>query len=293
MTISPEAAIEAFGTATEENQVSRHRIMQTVHLPAGSEVWMTGDLHDHRRNLDKLIRAADLGTHPDRHLVLHELIHGDHYDAAGAEDSWVTLLRAAELKCDFPDQVHFLLANHDLAQIFGEGISKNGVSVCEAFTDGLRRDFGQNPYHRVSVAITEFLLSLPLAVRTPGGLFFCHSLPTDPQMPTFDFTVFDRPLTGNDYKRRTGCAYQLIWGRNISPEAVDTFLQQVGATTVVTGHQPQETGSLVNGEHHLIIASEHNQGVFLPVSTDAAYTAEQLEERLVKFVAIDAPVDDE
>ncbi len=149
MSITAETAIEAFGIATEENQVCRHRIMQTVHLPGESEVWMTGDLHDHRRNLDKLIRAADLGTHPDRHLVLHELIHGDHYDAAGAEDSWVTLLRAAELKCDFPDQVHFLLANHDLAQIFGEGISKNGVSVCEAFTAALKRDFGQNPYRRV------------------------------------------------------------------------------------------------------------------------------------------------
>jgi hypothetical protein len=287
MSVSAESAMEVFGTATEENQISRFRVMQTIHLPPDAEVWMTGDLHDHRRNLDKLIRAADLGNHPDRHLVLHELIHGDHYDAAGAEDSWITLHRAAELKCDFPDQVHFLLANHDLAQILGEGISKNGVSVCEAFTAGLRRDFGQTPYHRVSVAITEFLLSLPLAVRTPGGLFFSHSLPTDEQMPTYDFGVFDRPLTGDDYKRRTGPAYQLIWGRNISPAAVDQFLQNVKATTVVTGHQPQEMGFDINGEHHLIIASEHSQGVYLPVETSASYTAPDLAERLVKFVAIE------
>ncbi len=286
MSITAEAAIEAFGIATEENQVSRHRVMQTIHLPAASEVWMTGDIHDHRRNLDKLITAADLGGNPDRHLVLHELIHGDHYDEAGAEDSWVTLLRAAELKCDFPDQVHFLLANHDLAQIFGEGISKNGVSVCEAFTAALKRDFGQNPYHRVGVAITEFLLSLPLAVRTPGGLFFCHSLPTDAQIPGFDYTVFDRPLTGDDYKRRTGPVYQLIWGRNMTPAGVDTFRQSVSADTLVTGHQPQEMGHWVNGDHHLILASEHNHGVFLPVSTDVSYTAPQLEEHLRKFVSL-------
>ena len=287
MSISPESAIEAFGMASEENQVDRFRVMQTVHLPPDAEVWMTGDLHDNRRNLDKLLKAADLSNHPDRHLILHELIHGEHYDAAGAEDSWVTLHRAAELKCDFPDQVHFLLANHDLAQIHGEGISKAGVSVCEAFTAGLRRDFGQTPYHRVSVALTEFLLSLPLAVRTPGGLFFCHSLPTTDQMAKFDFTVFDRPLNGEDYKRRTGPVYQLIWGRNVSPAAVDTFLEQVGAQVVVTGHQPQDMGYDLNGDRHLIIASEHNQGVFLPVQTSASYTGEELVERLQKFVAIE------
>jgi hypothetical protein len=287
MSLSAEAVIEVFGTATEENQINRHRVMQTVHLPPDAEVWMTGDVHDNRRNFDKLLRAADLGNHPDRHLILHELIHGDHYDEAGAEDSWTTLYRAAELKCDFPDQVHFLLANHDLAQVFGEGISKNGVSVCEAFTAALKRDFGQIPYHKVSFAITEFLLSLPLAVRTPGGMFFCHSLPTDSQVADFDYTVFDRPLSGNDYKRRTGPAYQLIWGRGMGPETVDAFLEQVQAKGVVTGHQTQEMGFATNGEHHLIVASEHSHGVFLPLETNVAYTADEMVERLVKFVAIE------
>ena len=60
MSLSAEAVIEVFGTATEENQISRFRVMQTVHLPPEAEVWMTGDLHDHRRNLDKLLHAADL-----------------------------------------------------------------------------------------------------------------------------------------------------------------------------------------------------------------------------------------
>src|SRR4029078_5283881 len=117
------------------------RIEQVVHLPEEGELWMTGDLHDHRRNFDKLLKAADLGNNPQRHLVLHELIQGDHYDATGAEKSWVTLHRAAELKCDFPEQVHFMLANHDLAQIHGRGIMKAGLSVCEAFTAGITRDF--------------------------------------------------------------------------------------------------------------------------------------------------------
>ena len=48
-------------------------------------------------------------------------------------------------------------------------------------------------------------------------------------------------------------------------------------------------GYLVNGDRHLIIASDHNQGVFLPIDlSKAEYTMDELVERLTKFVAIDA-----
>jgi hypothetical protein len=286
MELSAEQAIEIFSTASEENLLSSLRDQQVVHLPAEGEVWMTGDIHDHRHNFDKLLRLSDLGNNPQRHLVLHELIHGDHFDASGAEGSWLTLSRAAELKCDFPDQVHFLLANHDLAQIHGEGIMKNGLSVCEAFTAGLKRDFG-SVYHRVNVAVTEFLLSLPLAIRTSHGLFFCHSMPNDSQMGAFDFTIFDRPLTGPDYRRKTGPVYQLIWGRGVTPAGVDQFLEKVDAKLVVTGHQPQDMGYAVNGDRHLIIASDHNQGVVLPLDLSQEYTMDDLVGRLQKFVAME------
>src|SRR3954471_22277850 len=154
----------------------------------------------------------------------------------------------------FPEQVHFLFAKHDLAQVHGEGIIKAGLSVCEAFNKGVKRDFGSK-YGAAHVAITELLLSFPLAARTATGLFFSHSMPTDDQMDAFDYTVFDRPLTGDDYLRRKGPVYQLIWGRGITPAGAEKFLAKMHANLIVTGHQPQETGYLVNGEKHLIIAS--------------------------------------
>ena len=283
---SADQAMEIFGSAADENLLSPMRQQQVVHLPAEGEVWMTGDLHDHRRNFDKLLRAVDLENNPQRHLILHELIHGDHYDSSGAEGSWITLYRAAELKSNFPGQVHFLMANHDLAQIHGEGIMKAGMSVCEAFTAGLKRDFG-SVYQRVNVVVTEFLLSLPLAIRAPSGLFFCHSLPNDSQIANFDFTVFDRALSGTDYKRKTGPVYQLIWGRGVTPAGVDQFLEKVNASIVITGHQPQESGFATNGDRHLIIASDHNQGVFLPIDLSVTYTMEELVGRVQKYVALD------
>jgi hypothetical protein len=278
--------VETFGIATEENQVSPLREQQVIRLPAEGEVWLSADIHDHRRNFEKLIKAADLRNNPQRHLVLQELIHGDHWDADGAEGSWEMLYKAADLKCDFPGQVHFLLANHDLAQIHGEGIMKAGKSVCEAFTAGVMRDFPDGG-DEVNVAITEFLLSLPLAIRTPNGLWFSHSLPTDQQVEAFDYTVFDRPLTGADYKRKTGPVYQLIWGRGVTPGSVEKFRERVGAEYVVTGHQPQDMGYGVNGERHLIIASDHSQGVFLPINFAEQYDMQTMVERLTKFVALD------
>lgn len=259
--------------------------MQVVHLPAEGEVWMTGDIHDHRRNFEKLIRHADLPNNPQRHLVLHELIHGDHYDPAGAEDSWRTLVRAAELKCDYPDQVHFLLANHDLAQIYGEGIMKAGLSVCEAFTAGVNRDFGAEG-ERVTAAITDFLLSLPLAIRCANGLFFSHSLPTDAQIEKFDYSVFDRPLVGADYQRRTGPVYQLIWGRGVTPAGVEMFAREMDVRMIITGHQPQESGYAINGDRHLIIASDHNQGVFIPLDLSAEYDMDGIVQNITKFVGL-------
>jgi len=283
---SADQVVETLGAAADENKMAPSRIEQVVHLPENGELWMTGDMHDHRRNFDKLLKAVDLGNHPDRHLVLHELIHGDHYDATGAEESWVTLYRAAELKCDFPQQVHFLLANHDLAQIHGRGIMKAGLSVCEAFTKGVKKAFAAQ-HNVVTMAISEFLLSLPLAVRAPNGIFCCHSLPTDDQIDTFDFSIFDRQLIGPDYAQRTGPVYQLIWGRNFSPATVDKFAEKVRANLIITGHQPQETGYTTNGDKHLILASDHNQGVFLPIDLSQKYNVPTLVSRLQKFVALD------
>jgi hypothetical protein len=283
---SADQVVETLGAAADENRMEPLRHEQVVFLPAEGELWMTGDLHDHRRNFEKLVKAADLGNNPQRHLILHELIHGDHYDATGAEESWITLFKAAELKCDFPEQVHFMLANHDLAQVHGKGIMKAGLSVCEAFTKGVKKAF-ETQHHVVTAAITEFLLSLPLAIKAENGVFCCHSLPTDDQIDNFDYSIFERPLTGPDYAARTGPVYQLIWGRNMSPATVDKFAEQVGASVIINGHQPQETGYATNGDKQLILASDHNQGVFLPIDLSLSYTLEDLVANLQKFVALD------
>jgi hypothetical protein len=292
MAVSADQFIEVLGYAAEENQVSSLRQNQVIHLPGQGELFATGDLHDHQRNLDRLLKAADLPNHPERHIILHELIHGDRIDASGADGSWETLYRAAELKCDYPTQVHFLLANHDLAQVYGEGIMKGGMSVCEAFTAGIRRDFPDRS-GSVTACIADFLMSLPLAVRTQNGFFICHSVPRDDHFAGFDFGVFDRVLTGADYKRRVGSVYQLVWGRNVTAQGAGEFADRVGARILITGHQPQESGFHVNGDRHLIIASDHNQGVYVRLDLAKEYTMPEVVAAIRKFTEVDVATEDE
>lgn len=286
MSHNADEVVEIFQCAAEENQVSPMRVQQVVHLPEEGEVFIAGDLHDHRRNLEKLLYAVDLENNPQRQLVLQEIVHGPHWDDGGCEGSWESLLKVADLKCKYPHQVHFLMANHDLAQIHGEGIMKGGQSACGAFNKAIKRDFpGQTGI--VQAAITEFLLTFPLAIRSANGLLFTHSVPQDAEVPVFDYTVFDRALVGADYQRKIGPVYQLIWGRRTTPAMVEMFLDHMGAKLSVVGHQTQEMGFALNGTRQLIIASEHNQGVFLRASLSAELDMDVLVGGLAKFVSVD------
>ena len=106
----------------------------------------------------------------------------------------------------------------------------------------------------------------------PNGLFFCHSLPTDEQMNTFDFSVFDRELAGPDYARKKGPVYQLIWGRGVSETGVAEFAEKMGVKLLITGHESQESGFLVNNDRHLIVASPlKSTSLFLSLSVIAQF----------------------
>jgi hypothetical protein len=292
--LTADHVAETLTAAKEELELSSARTGQVVTLPDEGSVVFTGDLHDHRTNWRKITHVAALHEREDRHLVVHELIHGDHFDEEGREDSWVSLYHAAELLLDFPDRVHMVLANHDLAQVHGEGISKGGLGVCEAFTKALRRDFGDD-WRNVDIAVTELVLAMPLAVRAKAaGLFFCHSLPDPDYLESFDYDVFGREkLSGEDYKRKVGPAYRLIWGRGASPTQAAEFAQAVGADVLLTGHQPQPGGYFRNGDHHIILASDHNRGVCLPLPLDKKLEIDEIEKRITPLVAVDDSGDED
>lgn len=237
----------------------------------------TGDIHDNPLHFARVIEAARLDGDPAStpeaarsHVTLHELIHGEHL-VGGADFSYRALTRVAALKAAFPEHVHVLLANHELAQIVGSGIVKDGVRVVEAFNDGVELVFGDDAA-RVHAAIEVFVRSMPLALRceTPRGVIQCsHSVPSPAMMGRFDAGVLDRALTDEDYRPLTGSAHMMVWGRHYDADSLEDLVERWGVTMFVLGHEKVPEGAKFVEPCAVVLNSDHRNGVYLPMDLGA------------------------
>jgi len=277
-------AAEAFTTAARLNHEDPLLRGSQLVFPDYGQVVMTGDLHGHRRNLEKLKRFCDLKHAGARHVILHEIIHEEVASLEGQDNSHEVLLDAALWKCEFPDQVHFLLGNHDLAQLNRHEITKNGRVVTLDFESAVQDTYGEGSAS-VLEGINILLRSLPLAGRTPNRVFLSHSLPSPRDLPSFDPAVLDRAPTREDLVDR-GSAHSLVWGRYHTESALDTLRTLLDVDWFVCGHQPQEIGFEVLHDRLVILASDHNHGVFLPLDLNRPVTFETLTRSIRPFAGV-------
>ncbi len=88
----------------------------------------------------KCSTSAALDRHPERHLVLQELIHGPlSYPGDGGDRSHQLLDVVAALKCQYPDRAHLILGNHELSELTGRVIGKDGETLNAKFLQGSPR----------------------------------------------------------------------------------------------------------------------------------------------------------
>lgn len=251
----------------------------------------TGDLHDNPIHFGRVVEAANLeiapgsdAARPPAHLVLHELIHGDRL-MNGLDMSYRVLVRAALLKAAYPEHVHVLLANHELSQIAGAGIVKDGVRVVEAFNKGVEYVFGEGTDVVLS-AIGDFVRSMPLALRCrsrAGDVLCAHSLPSAAMMSRFDPTILTRDLTEDDYQPRTGSAYIMVWGRGYDADLLEDLVERWGINLFILGHEKVDEGAMVVEPNAVVLNSDHERGVYLPIDLEKpprAHEALALVKRL-------------
>ncbi len=261
----------------------------TIHLPrfdspGQGRLTLTGDLHDNAGNLLRILKLSKLDDSPDHHVVLHELVHGPGL-VNGVDMSVVLVIRVAALKLQYPEQVHLIHSNHDLAQYRGEGILKHGVSVVDAFDKGIDFIYGEQA-EQVREAMQGFFRSYALALRCGNGVLCAHSLPSPKQLEGFDETVLDRELTDEDLSPPSGSAYQMVWGRYHTQKAVDELRERMNVKQFVLGHQPAEMGYRAEGDHVLILNSDHDHGVGLPIDLAREYDQDDLVDAIVPLNAV-------
>lgn len=275
--------VSIFDQAARLNLESPLRAGSVVTLPDHGRLLMTGDLHDNTPNLRRILAAAALDNSPDNHVILHEVVHGPHR-INNRDFSVRTLARVASLKIRYPNQVHILQANHELAQFHGGGIIKNGNDVCQAFTDGVEFIYRDNA-DAVTEAMQRYIRSLLLAVRTTTGVFCSHSLPSKSAMASFDPDILSRVPTDTDLAFG-GSAYQLVWGRNQSQELLDELALEWKVSTFICGHQPTDNGYQAIGTNMLLLGSDDHRGHGVLINLAKPATRDQLLDYLVPLQTI-------
>jgi len=280
-----ESAIDVFQRATELNLEDPSREGSLLCFPDYGQVVMTGDLHGHRRNFEKLVKYCQLESTPNRHVLLHEMIHADPVALGEADRSVEVLLDAAKWKAFFPEQVHFLQSNHELAQLQSHQITKGGRIVTDDFEQGVAEVLQSQQVDKALDTIDAFIASFPLAGRSANRIFFAHSLPDATMLDEFDPNCVHLPAEQLDLSEG-GSVYQLVWGRRHTPELLDVLGKAYDVDFFLVGHQPQEFGYEMLHDRLIILASEHNHGVFLPVDCRRDYDIDSLTRRIRPFVGV-------
>ncbi len=276
-----EKVITSFQQATEANRNTPGRLGNIVEIgpELADEVMITGDLHGHRRNFNLIRRIAALADHPRRHLILQEVCHGGPtYPQNGGCMSHAVLEDVARLKNQFPGQVHFILGNHELAELADYPIQKNKQMLNLLFRLGLQQMYGPAA-EKVRQSFFPFLRSCPLAVRLPHGVFISHSIPENCDTQPFDATIFGRALEDGDFLERRSI-FRLVWGRDYRPENAEAFTDTVDARLVINGHEPCTQGYNAPNERQVILDCCSDRGAYVILPTDRLLMQEDVLERI-------------
>lgn len=260
--------VALFRKAKEANLATPGRRGSQVVLTGemAEEVMVTADLHGQRNNFHALCRRADLSNHPNRHLVMQEVCHGGPmYPGDMGCMSHLLLEDVARLKVEFPDRLHFILSNHELAELTDFPISKHRRMLNLLFRCGVQTMYGEAA-EEVRGAYCEFLASCPLAVRLENGVFISHSAPADCSRQGFDPEIFERELEPADLNPE-GDAFRLVWGRDFQADNAAYFAQLIDAKLLIHGHEPCSDGFHVPNPHQVILdcAGPRAAFVVLPV----------------------------
>jgi hypothetical protein len=272
----PRKVVATIRRATELFRKAPGRSGSIISLDDASDVMVVGDLHGNLMAFKKALASAALDRHPNRHLVLQELIHGPlFYPNDGGDRSHQLLDVVAALKCQYPDRAHLILGNHELSELTGRIIGKDGETLNAKFMQGITTAYGAAAVE-IFDAYKALFAALPLAVRTRNRVYICHTVPDGADLDTIDIDLLKADQWPEPAMKRRGTIYALTWGRDTSPETADRFAALVDADFFVTGHQPCDEGFRQANHRQIIIDGTNPHPCYCLFSTTAPMTIESL-----------------
>ena len=206
--------------------------------------------------------------------MLQEVIHGPNRYANSGDKSHQLLDLTAALKCQYPERVHFIPGNHELAQATGRSVAKDDTDFNQIFVAGIGAAYGDQS-DAVYAAYLELIAAAPLVVRTPNRVFVSHSLPSALKIGRFRYDDLLRETEPSDLES-SGSAYAISWGRDTRPEHVAEFLRMVDADLLVTGHIPCDNGVWAPNDRQIVLDAMQSPGGYCLFPADRPLTHAEL-----------------
>jgi hypothetical protein len=279
-----EKVIETYDKAVVANANAERREGNIIELKArtAGEVMVTADLHGDRENFNAIRHLANLAKHPGRHLVMQEVCHGGPtYSASGGCMSHTMLEDVARLKTEFPEQVHFLMSNHEMAEFMDYPIVKNQKMLNLLFRIGLQEQYGP-AIEKVREACLPFIRTLPLAVRVEGGVWISHTLPENVDRVGMDLTLFDREIVKDELVQESPL-FNFVWGRDFRQENADAFAEKVGANVLIHGHEPCPEGYQIPNTRQIILDSSGENGSYVLLKVGEKVSQDDVAKRIKRL----------
>ncbi len=249
----PKKILTTIRRATELMRATPGRSGGIITPEGAEEIMVVGDLHGNIPAFKQVLKLAALDRYPGRHLVLQELIHGKREYGEDKGDSSHQLVDVvAALKCQYPDRVHLILGNHELSELTGRIIAKDGKTLNMMFRMGISTAYGPSA-GEIYEAYKGLFAALPLAIRTANRVFVCHTLPDESDLDALDLELLKADTWPEESMKRHGTIYAMTWGRDTEPEVADRFAAMVDADWFICGHQPCDEGFRQANHRQIII----------------------------------------
>jgi Calcineurin-like phosphoesterase len=275
----PSRLLTTLRRAVELTRLTPGRKGRLITLQDAEDVLVSGDLHGNVGNFQVLMRTAELGTHPRRHLILQEVVHSPFRYPGGGDKSHQLLDLYAALKCQFPERVHLLMGNHELAQWTSRPIIKEEENFNELFAKGVREAYADAALG-IYAAYVDLFAVLPLAVRLSNRVFISHSLPAAKYLPDFDPAQLEAEALPSSAYAPNGVVFGLLWGRDTGQPHVEQFLQKVDAEWLVSGHIPCDEGYALPNDRQVILDCAKSPAAYCLLPANRPLSREEIVARI-------------
>ena len=226
-------------------------------IPAEDEVLLGGDLHGHTQNLSLLLQKADLENHPNRHLVLQEIIHTRGLLIDQRDFSFLEILHVLKYAIQYPNRVHIILGNHDYNVFIGKETAMKKRRVNMYFERGLKKLFPNNYMDIYKIYKEQIIPLFPAAIEY-GDLLFSHSNPNFDKFPDFSYRGLEENIPFGENKDIAA----IVEGRDHTLSMVERFLQQTKAKFSIIGHEICRLGYEIPHMKQIIVDSCHPYGYY-------------------------------